>query len=232
MVGSPDLDQPVIPGVEPTARLCAAPFGHIARGVSDRSAQDRALSPLSEPRPSAGHAHQPGRRPPRREARQRVDRGPRAALGLGLRAGQSTADDGLTWTGDVLGTPRYRSPEQAMVCHDLMDHRTGVYALGATLYELITGRPAVGGASRTMLSNFATQDPVGPRKLNSQVPVDLETVVLKCLRKDPMDRYQSRSEESRHFGTCRSDKSGRFLGMHGSISDLSRSRSPRSPIFD
>lgn len=101
-----------------------------------------------------------------------------------------TADPGMTETGALLGTPRYMSPEQASAAHGLVDHRTDVYALGATLYELLTLTPAVGGADRAdVLRRIAADDPTPPRKLDQHVPADLETIVLKCLAKDPADRY-------------------------------------------
>lgn len=108
---------------------------------------------------------------------------------------QVAADPGLTATGDVLGTPRYMSPEQAGARHNLVDHRTDVYALGATLYELLTLAPAVPGDTRAeVLRRVAEADPARPRALDRRVPWDLETVVLKCLEKDPARRYPSAKE--------------------------------------
>jgi tetratricopeptide (TPR) repeat protein len=105
------------------------------------------------------------------------------------------ADPGLTMTGDVLGTLRYMSPEQALARHGLMDHRTDVYSLGATLYELMTGRPAVEGQDRQdILRRIAEDEPRPPRALEGSVPADLETVVLKALAKEPAERYATAKE--------------------------------------
>jgi tetratricopeptide (TPR) repeat protein len=105
------------------------------------------------------------------------------------------ADAGLTVSGDLVGTLRYMSPEQALAKHGLVDHRTDVYALGATLYELLTGVPAVAGEDREeILRNIAFAEPVPPRRLDPAIPRDLETVVLKCLEKDPAGRYASAGE--------------------------------------
>ncbi len=102
------------------------------------------------------------------------------------------SDPGVTGTGDLLGTPRYMSPEQAAARHNLVDHRSDVYALGATLYELLTLTPAVGGADRAeTLRRLAEAEPIPPRKLDRGIPRDLETVFLKCLEKDPARRYPS-----------------------------------------
>jgi eukaryotic-like serine/threonine-protein kinase len=102
---------------------------------------------------------------------------------------------GLTLTGDVLGTLRYMSPEQASARREAIDHRTDIYSLGATLYELLTLRPAVGGTDReALVRQIADAEPVPPRKLRPAVPVDLETIVLKALAKSPADRYATAQE--------------------------------------
>jgi serine/threonine protein kinase len=103
---------------------------------------------------------------------------------------RTATDAGLTMTGDLLGTLRYMSPEQALAKHGLVDHRTDLYALSATLYELLTLRPAVDGQDREeLLRNIAFADTVPPRRLTSAIPVDLETIILKGLGKEPGERY-------------------------------------------
>ncbi|HKB02995.1 MAG TPA: protein kinase, partial [Gemmataceae bacterium] len=104
----------------------------------------------------------------------------------------AAADVEVTLTGDVFGTLRYMSPEQALAKHNLVDHRTDLYSLGATLYELLTGRPAVDGKDKAeILRNITDADPLPIRTSNREVPADLETIVLKCLRKDANGRYAS-----------------------------------------
>jgi serine/threonine protein kinase len=97
-----------------------------------------------------------------------------------------------TQTGDVMGTPSYMAPEQAGGEISRIGPRSDVYALGAMLYELITGRPPFRGATRweTVLQ-VRTEDPVPPRRLQPRTPRDLETICLKCLEKDPQRRYAS-----------------------------------------
>ncbi len=108
---------------------------------------------------------------------------------------RTAADAGLTMTGDLLGTLRYMSPEQALARHGLVDHRTDVYSLGATLYELLTGRPAIEGQDRQdIFKRIADEEPRSLRALERQVPVDLETVVLKALAKEPVERYATARE--------------------------------------
>jgi serine/threonine protein kinase len=105
------------------------------------------------------------------------------------------ADSGLTVTGDVVGTLRYMSPEQALAKHGLVDHRTDVYSLGATLCELLTGRPAVEGQDRhDILNRIADAEPRPPRAIDRGVPADLETIVLKAMEKNPQDRYATARE--------------------------------------
>ncbi len=98
----------------------------------------------------------------------------------------------VTLSGDVLGSARYMSPEQASAKHAVMDHRTDVFSLGVTLYELLTLTPAFDGPDReAVLRTLVGTDPSPPRKLNPAIPVELETIVLKAIRKDPADRYET-----------------------------------------
>ncbi|MBI4583033.1 MAG: protein kinase [Planctomycetes bacterium] len=107
-------------------------------------------------------------------------------FGLAHLEGQES----LTQSGDFLGTPQYMSPEQARRKKIPVDHRTDVYSLGATLYEMITSRPPFQGKDhQDTLSQIIERDPSLPSRINPRVPRDLETIVLKCLRKDPADRY-------------------------------------------
>jgi serine/threonine protein kinase len=108
---------------------------------------------------------------------------------------RTATDAGLTMTGDVVGTLRYMSPEQALAKHGLVDHRTDLYALGTTLYELLTLRPAVDGKDREeILCKIAFEEPPSPRSLDRSIPADLETVVLKAIAKEPACRYATAQE--------------------------------------
>jgi WD40 repeat protein len=103
---------------------------------------------------------------------------------------QVRADTQLTATGDLLGTLRYMSPEQAQARRGILDHRTDIYSLGATLYELLTLRPPIDGNDRPeLLRKLADEDPVPPTKIDRLIPTDLETIVSKALSKSPGDRY-------------------------------------------
>ena len=98
-------------------------------------------------------------------------------------------------TGDLLGTLRYMAPEQALARHGLADHRVDVYGLGCTLYELLTGKPAVGGEDKAdILRHLAFEEPVALRKLDKAIPAELETIALKCLAKNPNERYATAGE--------------------------------------
>jgi serine/threonine protein kinase/WD40 repeat protein len=100
------------------------------------------------------------------------------------------SDSGLTLTGDVVGTLRYMSPEQALAGRAVIDHRADVYALGATLYELLTLTPAFPGDDRQdLLRRVTEEDPPAPRRLEQSVPPDLEVIVLKAMAKEPSERY-------------------------------------------
>ena len=93
---------------------------------------------------------------------------------------------GLTVTGDLVGTLRYMSPEQALARPIGVDHRTDLYSLGATLYEFLTLEPAFDGHDRhELLRQIAIEEPRPVRKVNKAVPADLETIVLKAMAKNP-----------------------------------------------
>ena len=98
----------------------------------------------------------------------------------------------LSRTGAVMGTPRYMSPEQAMAAHNKLDHRTDLYSLGATLYELATDKPVFSGESpHNIILQILETEPVPARKLVPSLPRDLDTILMKCLSKDPSRRYAS-----------------------------------------
>jgi eukaryotic-like serine/threonine-protein kinase len=108
---------------------------------------------------------------------------------------QSRKDVGLTITGELLGTIRYMSPEQALAKRAPIDHRTDVYSLGATLYELFTLEPAFPGDDpHLVIQDITFREPVRPRRLNPALPRDVETVLLKAMSKDPAGRYATAQE--------------------------------------
>jgi eukaryotic-like serine/threonine-protein kinase len=108
---------------------------------------------------------------------------------------QFQTDTGLTRTGDMLGTFRYMSPEMAAGHKTAVDHRTDIYSLGATLYEMLTLEPVFDGETRQeLLYQILHGEPRAPRTIDRSVPVELETIALKALRKTPADRYATAGE--------------------------------------
>ncbi len=112
---------------------------------------------------------------------------------FGLARAESHAT--ITMTGDVIGTARYMSPEQARGGKGRLDERTDIYSLGVTLYELLALMPAFDGDSREAVLNRVAMAQAAPlRKVVRAIPKDLETIVAKCMEKEPVQRYRSAQE--------------------------------------
>jgi serine/threonine protein kinase/tetratricopeptide (TPR) repeat protein len=106
---------------------------------------------------------------------------------------------GVTVTGELIGSPLYMSPEQLTGKASAVDHRTDIYSLGATLYEWMTLSPPYPGDTRErVISQILTSEPVTPRAVNTEIPIDLETICLKAMERDIHQRYQ-------HAGEMRDD---------------------------
>jgi tetratricopeptide (TPR) repeat protein len=101
----------------------------------------------------------------------------------------------ITLTGDIVGTLRYMSPEQLLAKPLSIDHRTDIYSLGITLYELLALTPAFDGEGRQeLVRQISEVEPLPLRKRNPAIPRDLETIVLKATQKAPKDRYESAAD--------------------------------------
>ncbi|MFO0914719.1 MAG: protein kinase [Pirellulales bacterium] len=101
----------------------------------------------------------------------------------------------LSLTGVLLGTPRYMSPEQATASTRRVDHRSDLFSLGATLYELLAARPAFSGNTpHDVIQQIISGEPVPIRRVNPSAPLDLETIIMKCLAKDPGARYAAAAD--------------------------------------
>src|SRR5262249_51402418 len=126
-------------------------------------------------------------------------------------------------TGDLVGTLRYMSPEQALAKRVLVDHRTDVYSLGVTLYEMLTLEPAYSGSDREeILRQIVFQEPRAPRQRNKAIPRELETIVLKAIEKGPEARYGSAQE---HPGRGRDAP-----GTNAPVAHLPAESNPAWPI--
>ncbi|HAK94290.1 MAG TPA: hypothetical protein DCM87_04640 [Planctomycetes bacterium] len=120
-------------------------------------------------------------------------------FGLAHLEGQES----LTASGDFLGTPFYMSPEQARVQKVRIDHRTDIYSLGATMYEMFSWQPPFQGRDyQDTLSQIMTREPKELRRLRADIPRNLEIIVLKCLEKDPEDRFRTAEALAQDLRRC------------------------------
>lgn len=143
---------------------------------------------------------------------------------------QVSTDVGLTQTGNLVGTLRYMSPEQAAGARGQVDHRTDVYSLGATLYEMLTLEPIFPGHDRqTILHQILNEEPRPPRQADRSIPVELETILLKALAKSSQDRYATAGEMGADLHRFLDERP--ILARRPSLVDRSRKWMRRHPSF-
>jgi serine/threonine protein kinase len=145
-----------------------------------------------------------------------------------------TDEPHLTVTGEIMGTPAYLSPEQVSGDMRRIDHRTDIYSLGATLYELITRhRPFEGLTRAQVLASITAVDPAPPRRIEPQIPRDLETICLRAMEKDPARRHPTAAalaEDLRRFATGRPILSRRATGLEKTVKWMRRHKAATTAL--
>ncbi len=206
LIDGPSLAQHIRQG--PMApRQAAAIMRRVAEGVAHAHSKGvihRDLKPANVllARRSGGLASSASHSSPTPAGGEHLPFDPRVA-DFGL-AKQCAGDTGLTATGQTVGTPSYMSPEQAAGRAGEVGVASDIYSLGAVLYELLTGRPPFRADTvLETLHQVCEQMPAPPRLLNAAIPVDLETICLRCLEKEPSQRYPAAQAVA--------DELGRFL---------------------
>jgi eukaryotic-like serine/threonine-protein kinase len=191
--------QPVRPAAQLVETLARAVHAAHANGVIHRDLKPANVL-LQRSEVGSQRSKEPGRIPPPSEfGPLTLDLIPKIAdFGLAKYVGgdgEGSDQHGPTVTGELLGTPSYMAPEQAMVHRQPVGPTADVYALGAILYELLTGRPPFTGETPlTTVWQVLHNEPVSVTSLQPNVPRDLETICLRCLRKEPRQRYGSALE--------------------------------------
>lgn len=139
----------------------------------------------------------------------------------------------LTLHGQSVGTPAYMSPEQALGESRFIDRRADLYSMGVILFELLTGQQPFSGDTGNLLLEILTREPPVPRQLRKNIPIDLETICLRCMEKNPLHRYQSAdelTEELRRFLSGKPIKA-RPIGVWGRSVKWSRRNPGWASVF-
>jgi serine/threonine protein kinase len=146
-------------------------------------------------------------------------------LDFGLAMSERNTE--LTRTGMVMGSPHYMSPEQVM--GERVDARTDIYSVGVTLYQMLTGKPPIDGASDFAIASAHLRDvPVPPAVHDPRLPANLSEVVMKALEKFPSERFQSAEEFLRALEPFHADETLAYIPSPGVARDPGSDRVPRS----
>ncbi len=142
-----------------------------------------------------------------------------------------TNEPHLTIPGEIMGTPAYLSPEQVRGDSKTVDHRADIYALGVTLYEILAGkRPFEGETREQIIDQICRVEPTAPRRLDSRIPIDLETICLRAMSKETSGRHQTAealADDLRRFAEGRPilsrrvgpvERAGKWVKRHKSLS--------------